>query len=428
MGLYIKSLILSIMMGISCKEYYEAILPKRKMRYRWIEQTVMFAFALGFMVISVSPIPPYILQPIRIIIILWIIGQIYFKAKWMHHLALSVFFGGISCVLSAIVGSILWLCPLGYHAIEYIFDPIWCILLLLFMLGFSYRFKGQFNIFDKEKGIYFGIFPAISIMILMVLAVWGENEADYSIRYIFIMGFGIASILIFYFVCSTLIKDARMQSLQVENELVRNQMSMYRSMEQSYRQQQKYMHDYKNQLNCIQGLLEKGQVKESLNYIEELTGGIRKNTDYIDTNHVIVNVILNQKYQYALENGITMVINVNDLSCLMMRKEDLVILLSNLLDNAIEACKNITADKIIQLKMVIEEENLILSVRNPMDTLPKVEGKRILSSKKDKQNHGIGLLNIENVVRKNHGTSSIKFEDGYFSFSAMIPNEQGGLQ
>lgn len=428
MGLYIKSLILSIMMGISCKEYYEAILPKRKMRYRWIEQTVIFAFVLGFMVICVTPIPPYILRPIRNIVIIWIIGQIYFKAKWMYHLTLSVFFCGISCVLSAIVGSILWLCPLGYHAIEYIFDPIWCILLLLFMLGFSYRFKGQFNIFDKEKGIYFGIFPAISIMILMVLAVWGENEADYSIRYIFIMGFGIASILIFYFVCSTLIKDARMQSLQVENELVRNQMSMYRSMEQSYRQQQKYMHDYKNQLNCIQGLLEKGQVTESLNYIEELTGGIRKNTDYIDTNHVIVNVILNQKYQYALENRITMVINVNDLSCLVMKKEDLVILLSNLLDNAIEACKDIAADKIIQLKMVIEEENLILSVRNPMNTLPKVKGKRVLSSKKDKQNHGIGLINVENVVRKNHGTSSIKCEDGYFSFSAMIPNEQGGLQ
>lgn len=425
---YIKSLILSIMMGISCKEYYGAILPKRKMRHEWIEQTVIFVFSLGFMVISASPIPPYILQPIRVIVITWIIGQIYFKAKWIYYPVLSVFFCGIIWMLSSIVVSILWLCPLEYHVIEYIFDPIWCMLLLFLMFGFSYRFKGKFNVFDKGKGIYFGIFPVISITFLMILSVWGENEAGYNIRYILIIGFGIASILIFYFICSTVIKDARMQSLQVENELVRNQMIMYQSMEQSYRQQQKYMHDYKNQLNCIQGLLEKGQVKESLNYIEELTGGIRKNTDYIDTNHVIVNVILNQKYQYALENGITMVINVNDLSCLVMKKEDLVILLSNLLDNAIEACKSIDVDRIIQLKMVIEEESLILSVRNPMNTPINVEGKRILSSKKDKQNHGIGLLNIENVVRKNHGTSSIKCENGCFSFSAMIPNGQGGLQ
>lgn len=428
MRLYIKSLILSVMLGISCKEYYGVILPKRKMRYKWMEKTVVFAFIMGFMIISVTPIPPYILQPIRVIVITWIIGQIYFKAKWIYYPVLSVFFCGIIWMLSSIVVSILWLCPLEYHVIEYIFDPIWCMLLLFLMFGFSYRFKGKFNIFDKGKGIYFGIFPVISITFLMILSVWGENEAGYNIRYILIIGFGIASILIFYFICSVLIKDAHMKSLQVENELVRNQMSMYRSMEQSYRQQQKYMHDYKNQLSCIQGLLEKGQVKESLNYIEELTGGIRKNTDYIDTNHVIVNVILNQKYQYALENKITMVINVNDLSRLVMKKEDLVILLSNLLDNAIEACKSIDVDRIIQLKMVIEEESLILSVRNPMNTPINVEGKRILSSKKDKQNHGIGLLNIENVVRKNHGTSSIKCENGYFSFSAMIPNEQGGLQ
>lgn len=130
MGLYIKSLILSIMLGISCKEYYEAILPKRKMRYGWIEQTAVLAFVLGFMVISAAPIPPYILQPIRVIIIIWIIGQIYFKAKWMYHLALSVFFCGIIWVLSSIVISVLQLCSFGYNSIEYIFDPIWCGILL----------------------------------------------------------------------------------------------------------------------------------------------------------------------------------------------------------------------------------------------------------------------------------------------------------
>lgn len=423
MGLYIKSLILSIMLGISCKEYYEVILPKRKMRYRWIEQTVVPAFVMGFMVISVTPIPPYFLQPVRLIVITWIIGQIYFKAKWIYHLIISIFFCGIIWILSFIVESVLWLLPLDHGVAENALDFIWCMILLFSMLGFSYRFKGKLNVFDRGKGIYFGIFPVISIIILMILSVWGENGVDYSILYFSIIGFGTASIFIFYFICSVLIKDARMQSLQVENELVRNQMSMYRSMEQNYRRQQKYMHDYKNQLNCIQGLLENGQVKESLDYIEELTGGIRKSADYVDTNHVIVNVILNQKYQYARENGITMVIRVNDLSCLRMKKEDLVVLLSNLLDNAIEACKNISADKIIQFKMIIEEEDLILSVRNPMDMPLKIEGKRILSSKKDQQNHGIGLLNIENVVRKNHGNSSMKCENGYFSFSAMIPNE-----
>ena len=254
----------------------------------------------------------------------------------------------------------------------------------------------------------------------MIMAMW-NGKTDYSIQFLFVMGFGIVSIFGFCIIAYILLKNSYVQNMRVENELIRNQMSLYQSMEQNYRQQQKYLHDYKNQLGCIQGLLEKGNMGEALDYIEELTGGIRKSTDYVDTNHVIVNVILNQKYQYAQENGIAMIISVNDLSCLTMKKEDLVILLSNLLDNAIEACQKIAADKIIQFKMVTEEENLILSVKNPIERLPEMEGERILSSKKNRRNHGIGLTNVEDVVKRNQGVSSIKFEDGYFSFSAMIP-------
>lgn len=442
MGLYIKSLILSVMLGISCKEYYEALLPRRTMRHSWVGKTAVFAFTLGFMVISVSPIPPYIFMPIRVIGVVWIVAQIYFNGKWFYHLMLSVFFCGIIWIFSATVGSVLYLLPIKPEMIEYILDPIWCSILLFSMLAFSYRFKGKVQILNGEKRIYFGLFsviyPVFNIIILMIVVGWDGEIVSHDIRLLFIMGFSIVSIFIFYFICNILIKDTIIQNMQIENELVHNQINMYRNMEQNYRRQQKYMHDYKNQLNCIQGLLEKKQTKEALGYIGELMGGIQKSTDFVDTNHVIVNVILNQKYQYAQENGITMVISVNDLSCLTMKKEDLVILLSNLLDNAIEACKKLTANKVIQFKMVVEEDNLILSVKNPMSeplkfknatsSIPvgtqspiNIKGKWILSSKKDHQNHGIGLANIESIVKKNQGVSSIKCESGYFSFSAMIP-------
>ncbi len=419
MELYMKSLILSIMLGISCKEYYETLLPRRKMRYSWVDKTAALAFVTGFMIISVTPLPSYIFRPVRIIVIVWMIAQIYFKVKWIYNLALSLFFCGIIWVLSSIVVSILQLFSFDLVVIGIVLDPIYSVALFLFMLYFSNKFKGKINIIDRKKGIYFGIFPMFCIIVLMFIIAWDEGITGQG--YLFIMGFSIASIFIFAFIYNDLIKDARMQSIQMENELVRNQMSMYRNMEQNYRQQQKYMHDYKNQLNCIQGLLEKEQVKGAIDYIGELTGGIQRSTDYVDTNHVTVNVILNQKYQYAQENGIIMLISVNDLSRLTMKTEDLVALLSNLLDNAIEACKRVNDNKVIWFKMVIEEEDLILSIKNPMGVPFKMEGKRIVSSKKDGMSHGIGLLNVENVVRKGHGSSSIKCKDGYFLFSAMIP-------
>ena len=64
-------------------------------------------------------------------------------------------------------------------------------------------------------------------------------------------------------------------------------------------------------------------------------------------NHVIVNAILNTKYQESEDKGIVFVVKINDLSHAKIQDEDMVIILSNLLNNAIEACQSCT-DKIIK--------------------------------------------------------------------------------
>ena len=51
----------------------------------------------------------------------------------------------------------------------------------------------------------------------------------------------------------------------------------------------------------------------------------------------------------------------------------------------------------------------------------RLKDNRIVTSKRDKSVHGIGLLNVDAVISKNGGTSVRKCEDGWFSFSAMIP-------
>ena len=155
--------------------------------------------------------------------------------------------------------------------------------------------------------------------------------------------------------------------------------------------------------------------------METLNGRLRKNADFVNTNHAVVNVVLNQKYQSALERNITMLLSVNDLSGLTMREEDLVTLLVNLLDNAVEACEKLEENRVIRFKMVLEEGELILSVRNPVAVPVIIDGKRIVTTKKDGGNHGIGLLNVNGVIERSGGTSALRCEDGWFCFSAMIP-------
>lgn len=88
------------------------------------------------------------------------------------------------------------------------------------------------------------------------------------------------------------------------------------------------------------------------------------------------------------KKGIAMVMKIGDLSSLNLEEEDIVTLLVNLLDNAIEACDRLKDNKIIQFKMILEEGQLILSVRNPVEEAVEIKEKTVLTTKKNRERLG----------------------------------------
>ena len=71
--------------------------------------------------------------------------------------------------------------------------------------------------------------------------------------------------------------------------------------------------------------------------MRSISGNLSTELDYIKTNNVIIDAILNSKYKETLDKGIVFIFQINDLSGIKMRDEDIVVILSNLLNNAIEA-------------------------------------------------------------------------------------------
>ena len=67
MGIVMRNILLCLMLGAGCSIYYETIVPVRVWRTAWVKYTAVPAFALGFLVIAFTEIPPYILQPVRVI-------------------------------------------------------------------------------------------------------------------------------------------------------------------------------------------------------------------------------------------------------------------------------------------------------------------------------------------------------------------------
>ena len=80
--------------------------------------------------------------------------------------------------------------------------------------------------------------------------------------------------------------------------------------------------------------------------------------EVIDVNNTVLNVVLNQKYRLAKSKDIALYFQVNDLSGLWMKDAGCdVISLSNLLDNAIEACEKLDCNKVIRRRKTCKGKN-----------------------------------------------------------------------
>lgn len=428
----LKNIILSLLLAISCQAFYAAILPERTWRLHWIRYTKIPAFMVGFTILSTVGIPAYIWQPVRLIVIIALIAQFYFQTGIRKNLILSVTFCVIfwltaTCYLSVVS---LFSNRMGKDAFYFakrLTDTVTILVLLCPMLLLCHKYKErvrELSVYDWKK---FVIFPFIGITVITAINMifWNGYDTDHYARLTIVLGFAMMNIFIFYFMIRTLEKEKELQMLRLRSERTQNQMDMYHTMQKNYDLQRQRLHDYKNQLNCIQGLLDSGQLHAAKEYISGLTGTLWTNMNHIDTRHNVVNVILNQKYQSASDRNITMSFMVNDLSALTMDEEDLVTLLANIIDNAIEACEKLPDkkhfDKIIQLKMILEDSQLILSVRNPVDRQVLIKNNSVVTSKQDPLHHGIGLVNVDTVIRKNNGIHVLQCENGWFSFSAIIP-------
>jgi sensor histidine kinase regulating citrate/malate metabolism len=236
------------------------------------------------------------------------------------------------------------------------------------------------------------------------------------------------NIIVFSLINDILKRQVRIAEDELLLERVKNETGMYRAISENYDKQLKREHEYKNQLSVIAALAHENKVDEINRYLKQYSDDILIHMDLIDTNNVIVNAVLNSKYQETREKGIVFVVKVNDLSELKVRDEDVVMILSNLLNNAIEANEG-CEEAVIKLKFVLENNEVVISVVNTFSKAPLIDGNKFKTTKtEDADRHGIGLENIRETVEKYNGFCVIKHDNRYFKVAILINNSNFALR
>lgn len=269
-------------------------------------------------------------------------------------------------------------------------------------------------------------FPVFTIIIIAsMLSCFKYVETSEQTMLLFIGAFGLIgmNIVVFYLINDIVERETQLYESRILQLQVKSQAEKYQAISENFEKQKKRTHEYKNQMKCMESLLVKKQYVKLEEYVKGICGRLDKELDAIDTNHIIVNAILNTKYREAEENGIVFVLRVNDLSDLRIKDEDIVTILSNLLINAVEACKKCDRNKrILKLKFVKEDGMIKIGVRNTYSNPILYENGEIKSTKLVRtEEHGVGIKNIIEIIEKYDGSYVIKSENQEFYFSMIIP-------
>lgn len=297
--------------------------------------------------------------------------------------------------------------------------------LLLFMIVITCK-----KIIDRNKAIQYisKIDWIILIMqsIISILAFVAIIElCAYSTEIPVVVFFGaigllFSTLLVFYFLESTARHEIDIREKAIIQKQLETEMEGIISLKNSYDSQRRIMHDFKNHMSTIYHMLNETHYEETLAYVKNLTGEIYHSLYRIKTNNDIIDVILNQKDLLAQQKGIILDIRSGDLSSLNLPPEELVIIISNVLDNAIEACEKISVKKVITGKLIIEKDMFIFSVINPVNEYVEIIDNRIETTKENSTIHGLGLQNVAMSLKRCNGDFEMDCDDQKFQFTALI--------
>lgn len=193
----------------------------------------------------------------------------------------------------------------------------------------------------------------------------------------------------------------------------------------AYANQRKQTHDFQNQLLTVQGLV-KQECPEgaAAQYIEQLLQTDFTGALLVKTGRSVVDAILNQKHALAQTKGIRLTVQLDDLRSFALPDDALVVVLANLLDNAIDAVSQIEfpEKRVVRLRMTSDPEVNFLYIENPSPRPVRIKDNRVLTTKKNSQEHGYGLQNIAAILRQYNGIYAIDYDEGtgLFRFSAQI--------
>ncbi|HHW57399.1 MAG TPA: GHKL domain-containing protein [Clostridia bacterium] len=199
----------------------------------------------------------------------------------------------------------------------------------------------------------------------------------------------------------------------------------FKYIEEQNRIYRKNHHDLKNHLLIISELVKEKRYVELEKYLNLYMEEIDKNLISINTGVNEIDILLYSKINNAKSKGIDVKFKCDtQIQCGQKHVLNLVSVLGNLIDNAIEACEEMEGEKCIVISIGEDPIDYIFHIRNTSHFEEIIEPSVLFEegfSTKGGSGRGEGLYIVKNIVEKYRGEIKVETQEGYFDITIEIP-------
>lgn len=180
-------------------------------------------------------------------------------------------------------------------------------------------------------------------------------------------------------------------------------------------------HDINNNLRCISDLIADKKYNEAKTLCDDVVSTSKNTYTPIGTNNALLNAIINVETEKANSLNLELVAKIYDDMNMFESFSDVVSIIGNLCDNAIEyLSKNDVTDKRIILEIRHQLGLYIISCKNSINGSVLSDNPQLHTSKEDCDNHGHGIDIIRVNAEKHSGSVEYREENGYITFTVLL--------
>lgn len=232
----------------------------------------------------------------------------------------------------------------------------------------------------------------------------------------------ISLISIFMFIRNRNEKNQYYLDSIMKDKTLKLQEDYYKKIIDNYSNIRKFKHDIKGHLAVVNELINSKNYDEANVYIGNMSEAIT-GKDIYNTNNIYISSILNSFDQSFIDNKIEFDLSYYIISDLKMNSMDICSLFYNLILNAVEANLKIEDKRFIKLYIANIKNNVLIKIVNPVDENFNLDIiKENKTTKEDKENHGVGLITINNIISKYNGNIDYSIHDQYLIADITILN------